>query len=190
MAPSALRFRLRQTSAGQVAAPRQLFSLGGMKVSELISDLHGDKDPKKMPKHFFHGSRHLDYKTAQRADVSKQHCTVCPRHWYMDATFVCCDCGQEFVFTASEQRYWYEDRRFWIDSLPKRCLPCRKAERSRLDLRKRYDALITEALSQSTIEQKQQLVEIIDALELAEGKIPERMATNRSTLQAQLSRAV
>jgi Probable zinc-ribbon domain len=160
-----------------------------MKVSELISELHGDKDPKKMPMHFFYGSRHLDYKTAQLADVSKQHCTVCPRHWYIDATFVCCDCDHEFIFTASEQRFWYEDMWFFIDSLPKRCVQCRKAERTRLDLRKHYDALIAEALSQCVIETKKQTIEIINELEVAEGQIPERMVMNRLTLYAQLARA-
>jgi hypothetical protein len=78
--------------------------------------------------------------------------------------------------------------RFFIDSLPKRCVQCRKAERTRLELRKRYDALIAEALGPSGIETKKQVVEIIDELELAEGQIPERMDTNRSTLEAQLSR--
>ena len=160
-----------------------------MKVSDLISDLHGDRSPKKMPPHFFFGARHLDYATAQRADVSKQHYTVCPRHWYIDATFVCCGCGQEFVFTASEQRFWYEDMRFFIDSLPKRCIQCRKSERTRLELRKRYDALIAEALGQSTIETKKQVVEIVNELEAAGTQIPDKMAENRSRLYAQLSRA-
>ena len=160
-----------------------------MNVSEFISNLHGDKDPKRMPKHLFRGARHLDYKTAERADISKQHCTVCPRHWYIDATFVCCDCDQEYIFTAGEQRFWYEDRGFFIDSLPKCCIRCRKAERTRLELHRRYDALIAGALSKSTSETKKEVVELIDALELAEGRIPERMIKNRSTLYAQLSRA-
>jgi hypothetical protein len=93
------------------------------------------------------------------------------------------------VFTASEQRFWYEDKRFWIDSLPKRCSECRKAERTRLELRKRYDSLIGEALRQCPTETKKQLVEIINELETAEGQIPERMIENRSTLYGQLSKA-
>ena len=85
-------------------------------------EVFGGKDPKKMPAHLFFEARSLDYKNAQRADISKQHYTVCPRHWYVDATFACRDCGEEFVFSADEQRFWYEDRKFFIDSLPKHCV--------------------------------------------------------------------
>jgi hypothetical protein len=160
-----------------------------MSVSGFISNLHGESNPKRMPKHLFFGAQRLDYTTAQPANISKQHYTVCPRHWYVDATFVCSDCSREFVFTANEQRFWYEDRRFWIDSLPKRCAECRKAERVRLELRKRYDLLIGEALGPCPIETKKQVVEIINELEMAEGGIPEKMIENRSRLCGQLSKA-
>jgi hypothetical protein len=160
-----------------------------MNVSGFMANLPGENDPKRMPMHLFSGAQCLDYKTAQRADISKQHYTVCPRHWYVDAKFLCSDCGREFMFTASEQRFWYEDRGFWIDSLPKRCAQCRKAERARLELRKRYDSLISEALGQCPIETKKQVVEIINQLEAAEDQIPERMIENRSKLYTQLSKA-
>jgi hypothetical protein len=160
-----------------------------MKVSAFITNLFGESNPKRMPKHLFFGAESLDYKTAQRADISKQHYTVCPRHWYVDAAFICSDCGREFVFTAGEQRFWYEDRRFWIDSLPKRCAACRKAGRTHLELRRRYDSLIGESLGECPIETKKQVVEIINELEAAEGQIPERMIENRSRLYGQLSKA-
>ncbi len=171
-----------------IAVPAWLSSsLGLMNVSGFISSLHGENNPKRMPKHLFFGAQHLDYKTAERADISKQHYTVCPRHWYVDATFICSDCGREFVFTASEQRFWYEDRRFWIDSLPKHCVECRKAERTRLELRKRYDSLIGEALGQCSIETKKHVIGIINELEAAEIQIPEKMIENRLKLYEQLS---
>ena len=160
-----------------------------MKTSKFIAKIEGHDSPKRMPKHFFFGALRVDYDTAQRADISKQHYTVLPRHWYVDATFICSDCGQEFVFTASEQRFWYEDMRFFIDSLPKCCIQCRKSERTRLELRKRYDVLIAEALGQSTIEMKKQVVEIVNELEAAGAQIPDKMAENRLRLYAQLSRA-
>jgi len=160
-----------------------------MSVSGFISSSFGETNPKRMPSHLFSGAQHLDYETAAKADISKQHYTVCPRHWYLDATFVCADCGREFVFTSKEQRFWYEDMRFWIESLPRRCAQCRKAERTRLELRKRYDALIGGALGQCPIETKMQVVEIINELELAEDQIPERMIENRSRLYGQLSKA-
>jgi hypothetical protein len=41
------------------------------------------------------------------------------------------DCGQRFVFAAAEQRFWYETLQFWVQSRPKRCIPCRRARRAR-----------------------------------------------------------
>src|SRR5574341_1550125 len=133
--------------------------------------LFGENSPKRMPGHLFFGARWMDYSTAVRADISKQNYSVCPRHWYVDATFACRDCDKEFTFTASEQRFWYEERRFWIDSLPTRCPPCRKEQRTRLNLRKRYDALIATALGACSLETKKEVVAIINELEIAEDEI-------------------
>ena len=57
-----------------------------MNVSDLISDLFGAGNPKRMPEHLFLGAQRLDYKTAQRADISNQNYMVCPRHWYADGS--------------------------------------------------------------------------------------------------------
>lgn len=45
-----------------------------------------------------------------------------------DITIVCVDCSKSFIFSASEQKY-FQDRQL---TQPKRCPPCRKARRSRL----------------------------------------------------------
>jgi hypothetical protein len=148
----------------------------------------GANDARGMPEYFFFGAVRLDYKSAERADVEKQNYTVCPRCWYVDATFVCRDCNTEFVFSVSEQRFWYEDRRFYVDSLPRRCVRCRKMERARLELKKDYDASIAGALSSKTGEEKKRLIEIIDELEAAEGSISERMREKREVLRAQLAK--
>ena len=94
-------------------------------------DHFGDTDPKMMPSYLFFGALNIDYDTAVRADITKQDFSVCPRHWYVDATFKCEDCGSEFLFSAKEQEFWYETRRFYVDSQPKRCAACRKKERAR-----------------------------------------------------------
>src|SRR5262245_17001054 len=118
-----------------------------MNFREIISDLFlGKSSPRRMPDYFFFGAKRKDFKTAQQADITKQNFTMCPRHWYFDVVFVCRDCSEEFVFGAEEQRFWYEEKFFYVDSLPKRCVQCRKAERGRLELRKRYDAEIADAL--------------------------------------------
>ena len=43
-----------------------------------------------------------------------------------DRTLTCADCGQEFVFSASEQQF-YADRGF---SDPRRCPNCRRARKA------------------------------------------------------------
>ena len=43
-----------------------------------------------------------------------------------DRTLTCSDCGQEFVFTASEQQF-YADRQF---SEPRRCASCRASRKA------------------------------------------------------------
>lgn len=42
-----------------------------------------------------------------------------------DRTLTCADCGQEFVFTSSEQEF-YAERQF---TEPRRCPPCRAARK-------------------------------------------------------------
>ena len=44
----------------------------------------------------------------------------------VDRTLTCADCGQEFVFTASEQQF-YQERGF---SDPRRCRSCRAARKA------------------------------------------------------------
>lgn len=55
-----------------------------------------------------------------------------PAHYaYWDRPGICQDCGEAFIFSASEQRYWYEIRKFIIDSHPKQCPRCRRRRRVR-----------------------------------------------------------
>ena len=44
---------------------------------------------------------------------------------FTEKILICADCGQEFIFTEGEQRY------FWSKGLaePKRCKPCRMIRR-------------------------------------------------------------
>jgi len=47
---------------------------------------------------------------------------------YQDKYIRCCDCGAEFVFSASEQQFFAEKG---FDNEPKRCPTCRRAKRDR-----------------------------------------------------------
>jgi len=45
---------------------------------------------------------------------------------YQDKTIKCRDCGQDFVFSASEQQFFAEKG---FTNEPKRCPACRRAKR-------------------------------------------------------------
>ena len=51
--------------------------------------------------------------------------------FYIDKAFVCRDCGKEQIWTAKQQKWWYEIAKGHIDSIAVRCRPCRKRERQR-----------------------------------------------------------
>lgn len=98
---------------------------------EIEMDIFGNTDPRKMPSHMFHGVRFLDYSTAVKADVTKQAGATCPRYWYISADFECLDCKKVFTFPVEEQRFWYEELKFYPGVTPVRCAPCRKIEKKR-----------------------------------------------------------
>lgn len=78
-----------------------------------------------MPPYFFTGMKDADYSTAVPADTSRQTPTICFRHWYLDVWFECIDCEERFLFSAAEQRAWYEEYQLRVDAIPVRCSPCR-----------------------------------------------------------------
>ena len=148
----------------------------------------GRDNPREMPRHLFNGCVRLDYGSAVRATPDKQNCSICPRYWYLDATFSCTRCGSEFTFTAAEQRIWYEEYGFWIDSLPKHCLECRRALRDLKAARQEYDRSIEEALRSDNAGLKKRVAEVIDQLYELGGELPLRINTNRRRLAGQLER--
>ncbi|WP_442485696.1 zinc-ribbon domain containing protein [Aeoliella sp. SH292] len=142
-----------------------------------------------MPIHLFWGVKHLDYSTAVRAATSKQNFTVCPRHWYIDAAFHCSRCGESFVFTAEEQKFWYEELRFWVDSLPKECINCRRELRELKALQQEYDRGIAAALLKSTdIVEKRRLVLVIEAMEAGGLALADGVRENHRVLLSQIAK--
>ena len=51
--------------------------------------------------------------------------------FYIDKEFVCKDCGSIELWTAKQQKWWYEIAKGNINSTAVRCRSCRKAERER-----------------------------------------------------------
>jgi hypothetical protein len=151
-------------------------------------DIFGSTDPKKMPLHFFWSALDIDYSTAIRAAIAAQDYSVCPRHWYIDARFRCGGCDAEFVWSAEEQRAWFETYRFYVDSRPTICRDCRAKHRNAVELRKEYDALVSAARSGGTTEQKQRVVEIVDDLESYWSCVPDKMRETRDVFRQQLTK--
>jgi len=141
-----------------------------------------------IPGWLFAGHTHLDLASAVKADVSLQRFTVVPRHFYIDATFRCLRCHQEFCFTVVEQKYWYEDCRFTVNSYPRRCPACRRELRRRNALRQEYDHNISATLRSPDCAAKQRLIDIIDELREVGIILPQKTLDNRQRLAAQIAR--
>ena len=56
-------------------------------------------------------------------------CDYNPYFAFFDVELNCEDCQNKFIFSASEQQFWYERLKFWVQSRPKHCINCRKAKR-------------------------------------------------------------
>lgn len=146
-------------------------------------DHFGRSDPKLMPTHLFQGAISLQYETAMRGDIEKQNYSICPRHWYLDAKFQCSRCKIPFLWSAQEQRRWFEDYRFWIDSIPKHCPACRAERRRLAKLRQEYDTLIAQAVKQATPELQARIVDILLQLKRYPNCLTDKMSRTLARFQ-------
>ncbi|MEZ0256530.1 MAG: zinc-ribbon domain containing protein [Chthoniobacter sp.] len=53
------------------------------------------------------------------------------RGYYVDQPFQCTDCGAQEIWTARQQKWWYEIARGGAWTIANRCRPCRRRERER-----------------------------------------------------------
>jgi hypothetical protein len=66
---------------------------------------------------------------AVAADQSKQvpnNSYSPPPVWYVDMPFVCVDCGSEELWTAEQQKWYYEEAKGSLYATAKRCRECRR----------------------------------------------------------------
>ncbi|HOP64678.1 MAG TPA: zinc-ribbon domain containing protein [Spirochaetota bacterium] len=49
-----------------------------------------------------------------------------PTLMYVELKYRCRSCSEDFIFSAKEQQYWYEELGFLVDSHPVNCPDCRK----------------------------------------------------------------
>ncbi len=52
------------------------------------------------------------------------------RGYYVDVHFICSDCASQEVWTAAQQKWWYEVAKGYVYSTAARCLACRRQRRS------------------------------------------------------------
>ncbi len=79
--------------------------------------------------------------TAIAANLSLQAPATIPVTHYFDVKRECRDCGKAFIFFAEEQRFWYEELGFPLESDCVRCVPCRKTQQGTAAKRERYEEL-------------------------------------------------
>ena len=53
------------------------------------------------------------------------------RGYYLDRSFICKDCDKQEVWTATQQKWWYEVAKGEVFSGASRCRACRRRERER-----------------------------------------------------------
>ncbi len=66
------------------------------------------------------------------AQLAHNNLCVSPPEFYVDRPFVCRDCGSRELWTAKQQKWWYEIAKGRLDSFAVRCRPCRVKERERV----------------------------------------------------------
>jgi len=151
-------------------------------------DIFGNTDSRKIPEHLFWGAIYLDHDTAIRGNPEKQNYSVCPRHWYIDAVFKCEGCRQEFTWMAREQKVWFEDYFFWVDSQARHCKKCMANRRHLESLRKEYDSTVGAARDHAAFKEKARIVEVVTELELAFGRLPEKMTETKNLFERQIEK--
>jgi len=111
--------------------------------------------------------------TAIAADLSRQTPATVPVTHYFDLERTCCDCKRPFIFFAAEQRHWYEELGFGLESDCIRCVECRKRQQGIARQREQYEALFH--VEHRTEEQTLQMADACLSL-IESGLFPVRQA--------------
>ena len=149
-------------------------------------DIFGSTDPRKMPGHLFNSSIYKNYDTAIRGNLDKQNFSVCPRHWYFDAIYDCESCKERFTWTADEQKSWFEEYHFWVDSEPRNCKKCSADKRRLKKLRQEYDLNVTNARNSRSIDEKKRIIYIVECFESYFSSIPDKMVETKNIFSRQI----
>jgi hypothetical protein len=113
--------------------------------------------------------------TAVAADLDKQQPRPVPVTHYFDVERKCRDCKRPFIFFADEQKHWYEELGFGLDSDCVRCTECRKMQQGIARQRESYEDLFH--VADRTPEQDLEMAEC--CLKLIEAGVFGRRQTER-----------
>jgi hypothetical protein len=152
------------------------------------TDVFGWSSSRRMSRRFFYKAVDIDHSTAVRANIDKQNYTVCPRHWYIDATFCCETCGERFAWPAGEQRVWFEEYKLRVDSCPAICTRCRAKRRKLKSLQQAYDRDVAAARGRASVEDKKRILSLIDQIAEMAKSIPAGMEATRTLLLKQIKK--
>ncbi len=83
-----------------------------------------------------------------------------PHYAYFDTTIECHKCNNKFTFSKEEKKYWYENLKFWIESVPINCVDCRKATRKLKKENKILSDIIMKEEAKLTIEELKNIIDI------------------------------
>lgn len=67
---------------------------------------------------------------ADHSQIQHSYSTCLPLYYY-DRAFECATCGVSQLWTAKQQKWWYEIAKGDFNSTAKYCRPCRKANREK-----------------------------------------------------------
>ncbi len=93
--------------------------------------------------------------------ANQTYCDYSPYLAYFDRDFECESCESTFVFAKKEQKFWYEELKFWVQSMPKHCKSCRKEIRKEKQYHKRI-AELNEKQGSLKIDELSELAVIYD----------------------------
>lgn len=118
--------------------------------------------------------------TAVVADLSRQTHAVVPVTHYFDLERQCWDCKRRFIFFALEQKHWFEELGFTLESDCIRCAACRKLQQGLAQKRELYETLFH--VEDRTVEQTLQMVDCCLALIEADVFSPRQLERVRMLL--------
>ncbi len=89
---------------------------------------------------------------------------------YVEIEYRCRECGETFLFTPREQKYWYEKLGFLTDSRPVNCPQCRRKIRKNKKGAERLGELLhkEDDLSAEELEEMSEIYREMGALTKAE----------------------